>query len=809
MKLSHTLLTLVACAALIGSVRADEAAAEEVPQVDGEGSESGTASDASFDGFSPEQVAQMAGSTETLDFQAEVSRLMDIIINSLYSNREIFIRELISNASDALDKIRFQALMDKGEDEKVALEIRISYDQEAKTLTIKDGGVGMSKEDLIKNLGTVAKSGTTEFVEQAASGADSLNLIGQFGVGFYSVYLVSDEVTVVSKKDGSPQHVWKSSANKTFSVAPDPRGDTLGRGTSITLKLKEDAEDFVNPEILEKLITKYSQFIQFPIYLNTHRMESREVPIEEEESDSEDAVPADDAEKAEDEPAKEDGSDDDLEVSDEDEEEEKKPKTKTVREKVWEWKHINTNKPIWTRKPSEVEEEEYVDFYKALTKEKEAPLEYTHFSAEGEISFRSILYVPKKAPRGYYDNFYKKSTALKLYVRKVLISEEFEDFMPRYLGFIKGVVDSEDLPLNVSRETLQQSKILRVMSKKLVRKAIAMLRKMAEECEEDEDDDEDEQATEEGDEDESPKECRYDGFYEEFGKSLKLGILNDSTNKKKLSKLLRFETSKSEGKKIGLQEYVENMPESQEHIYFITGQDITEVKKSPFIERLTRKGVEVVYMVDPLDEYVVNQLNEFDGIKLQSVSKEGLEVSQSEAAKAKEKELKEEFKDFSKWLADKLGNKVSKVEVSNRLAQSPCILVTSKYGWSANMERIMKAQTLSSANDQPWMRAQKILEINPRHPLITELKDRADIDPKDEQLLNSIDLMYDTALLSSGFSVVDTSAFAGNIHKVIAKSLGVDSVEVELEPEEEVDEGDDDEYLEDDEDADDDNKEEL
>ena len=383
-------------------------------------------------------------------------------------------------------------------------------------------------------------------------------------------------------------------------------------------------------------------------------MESREVPIEEEESDSEDAAPADDAEKAEDEPAKEEGSDDDLEVSDEDEEEEKNPKTKTVREKVWEWKHINTNKPIWTRKPSEVEEEEYVDFYKALTKEKEAPLEYTHFSAEGEISFRSILYVPKKAPRGYYDNFYKKSTALKLYVRKVLISEEFEDFMPRYLGFIKGVVDSEDLP-----STFPARRFSRANPPGHEQEAGAQghcdAAQDGRECEEDEDDDEDEQATEEGDEDESPKECRYDGFYEEFGKSLKLGILNDSTNKKKLSKLLRFETSKSEGKKIGLQEYVENMPESQEHIYFITGQDITEVKKSPFIERLTRKGVEVVYMVDPLDEYVVNQLNEFDGIKLQSVSKEGLEVSQSEAAKAKEKELKEEFKDFGKWLADKLG----------------------------------------------------------------------------------------------------------------------------------------------------------
>eukprot|EP00466_Bigelowiella_natans_P005275 jgi/Bigna1/53204/estExt_Genewise1Plus.C_160148 len=738
----------------------------------------------------------MQGKTETMEFQAEVSRLMDIIINSLYSNREIFIRELISNASDALDKIRFESLKDKDAAGDIPLEIRIEYDQDAKTLTIQDSGVGMSKEDLVKNLGTVAKSGTTDFVEKAASGTDSLSLIGQFGVGFYSVYLVSDEVTVFSKKNGFDQQVWKSSANQTFSVAPDPRGGTLKRGTAVTLKLKEDAEEFTNPEILERLIKKYSQFIQFPIYLHTHKMESKEVPVEEEEKPEE----ADEGEKSESE------EEDDLEVADEEDEEEKKPKTKTVTEKVWEWKHINTNKPIWTRKPADIEEKEYIDFYKALTKDTEDPIEYSHFSAEGEISFKSILYVPKKAPRGYYDNYYKKSTALKLYVRKVLISEEFEDFMPRYLGFIKGVVDSEDLPLNVSRETLQQSKVLRVMSKKLTRKAIAMLRKMAEDCEEDDEDDED--SEEEEEEEENEKECKYDTFFAEFGKSLKLGIIEDSTNKKKLAKLIRYETSKSEGKFIGLQEYVENMPESQEHIYYITGENKDAVKNSPFIERLTRKGIEVVYMVDPLDEYVINSIPEFDGVKLMSVTKEDLEITQSEAAKEREKKLKEEFKPFSEWLAKKLGKKVSKVEVSNRLAQSPCVLVTSKYGWSANMERIMKAQTLGNAEAQPWMKASKILEINPKHPLIKELKSRADSDSEGDDLDNLIDLLFGTAMLTSGFPVTDPKIFASNIHAVIAKNLGVESLEVELEAEEPLDSGDEEEEDEEDEEDEEEGEEE-
>mmetsp|Transcript_21647 Transcript_21647/g.42014 ORF Transcript_21647/g.42014 Transcript_21647/m.42014 type:complete len:449 (+) Transcript_21647:411-1757(+) len=322
---------------------------------------------------------------------------------------------------------------------------------------------------------------------------------------------------------------------------------------------------------------------------------------------------------------------------------------------------------------------------------------------------------------------------------------------------------------------------------------------------EDEDDEDDESDEEKEDEE---KECKYDSFYAEFGKSLKLGIIEDSTNKKKLAKLVRYETSKSEGKYIGLQEYVENMPESQEHIYYITGENKDAVKDSPFIERLTRKGIEVVYMVDPLDEYVLNAIPEFDGVRLMSVTKEDIEIAESEAAKEKANALKEEFKPFGEWLSGKLGKKVSKVEVSNRLAQSPCVLVTSKYGWSANMERIMKAQTLGNAEAQPWMKAQKILEINPLHPLIKEMKKLSEESPDADKLQSAVDLLFDTAMLTSGFSVVDPKEFATNIHSVIGATLGVDSLEVDLEPEEPLESGDDDEEEEEEDDEEEEEEEE-
>jgi len=407
-------------------------------------------------GLSTEQEATLEKSKESFEFQAEVNRLMDIIINSLYKNKDIFLRELISNGSDALDKIRFLSVSDETALEaKKELEIKIAFDKDARTLTITDSGIGMTKADLVANLGTVAKSGTTNFAEALGEGAD-LSLIGQFGVGFYSVYLVADKVRVASKNNKDEQYIWESTADSSFTVAKDPRGDTLGRGSEITLFLKEDAGEFLEQSRLEELIKRYSEFITFPIFLHKSKTET----VEGEEEAEEGATP----------------SGDDLEVEDE-AEEKKKPATETVT--TWDWERVNTQSAIWSKDPKEVGDDDYKSFYKSISKDYADPSTWIHFKAEGEVEFKSILFIPSVAPHDMYDNYYQKSAQLRLYVRKVLITDEFEDLVPRYLNFLRGVVDSDDLPLNVSRETLQQHKVLKVMGKKLVRKALEMLRKLS------------------------------------------------------------------------------------------------------------------------------------------------------------------------------------------------------------------------------------------------------------------------------------------------------------------------------------------
>jgi len=695
---------------------------------------------------------------------------MDIIINSLYSKREIFVRELISNAADALDKLRYLALTEPqllGEGDESKLEIKISFDRDAKTLTFRDTGIGMTKAELIKNLGVVARSGTSEFVEAAAKGTDAISLIGQFGVGFYSVYLAADKVTVVSKQHSDKQYIWESTAEKSFTVAEDPRGPTLGRGTEVTLHMKEDAMEFLNEQEIRKLVERYSEFINYPIYLLTTKEVSKEVPKTETTEETE-------------------KKDDELNVSEESEAE--KPATETVREKVSEWSRLNEVKAIWTRPPSEITEQEYKDFYKSLAKDESEPLEHIHFTAEGEITFRAILYIPKKAPPSLYDKFYEKSTALKLYVRRVLISDEFDDFLPRYLNFIKGVVDSEDLPLNVSRETLAQSKVLKVMGKKLTRKVLEMLKKLADSQKKGDEKKEGEEADAEADSDaeadkKSSDSDAYDQFWSQYGKSIKLGCIDDRANKAKLAKLLRFVTSKSEGKSISLEEYVERMQPKQKYIYYITGESIAAVKNSPFLERLLGKGIEVVYMVDPLDEYLVQSLTEFEGTQLKSITKEG---ALSDDEKDKLAKYKEEYKELIDWLKGVYGDKVEKVVVSNRITKTPMVITTGQYGWSANMERIMNAQTFANAQEATWLHSKKTLEINPFHPIIKELKVRSAAEADDKSVRDLATLLYDAALVQSGFQVKEVNDFASRIHRVVASGLSVDpNAEAEVPAEEE------------------------
>merc|ERR1719499_1582376 len=481
----------------------------------------------------------------------------------------------------------------------------------------------MTGKELTDNLGTVARSGTAKFLEAFAAGKDSgdaLSLIGQFGVGFYSAFLVADEVIVVSKSnDDEKQNIWKSTADGSFIVAQDPRGTTLGRGTSVILKLKEDADEFLNKREIENLITRYSQFTNYPLLMWESKVETEEVALEGEDEEEEE-------------------EDDDELTAEDDEDEDEEPSTKTIEKTIWFWKRINENKPLWTRSAKDITEEEYQSFYKAFNKASDEALAYSHFKAEGEIEFSSIIYIPKSAPYGMYDNYYTSKSSLQLYVRRVLVADEIEDLVPRYFNFLKGMVDSNDLPLNVNREQLQKNKVMKVISKKLTRKGLDLLRKMAEEEEgTDDDDDEDEddedeaeeKETEDEPEEEGEKPMKYSAFWKEFGKSVKLGVIEDSKNRKKLLNLLRFPSTASD-EPVSLQSYVDRMKDGQENIYFISAASLEEAKDSPFLEQVTKRGYEVLFFVDNLDEYM--NLNEFDDFTLQAITKEGLDLNEGRAA---------------------------------------------------------------------------------------------------------------------------------------------------------------------------------
>ncbi|CAL5383447.1 unnamed protein product [Camellia sinensis] len=729
----------------------------------------------------------LRSNAEKFEFQAEVSRLMDIIINSLYSNKDIFLRELISNASDALDKIRFLSLTDKeilGEGDNAKLDIEIKLNKEKKIISIRDRGIGMTKEDLIKNLGTIAKSGTSAFVEKMQTSGD-LNLIGQFGVGFYSVYLVADYVEVISKHNEDKQYVWESKADGAFAISEDTWNEPLGRGTEIRLHLREEAGEYLEESKLKhgqhchgtalvELVKRYSEFINFPIYLWATKEVDVEVPADEDESNDEEETSESSSEEE-----KED------EEKEEDEEGDKKPKTKKVKETTSEWELLNDVKAIWLRNPKEVTDEEYTKFYHSLAKDlsDEKPLAWSHFTAEGDVEFKAVLFVPPKAPHDLYESYYNANKSnLKLYVRRVFISDEFDELLPKYLNFLKGLVDSDTLPLNVSREMLQQHSSLKTIKKKLIRKALDMIRRIAEEDPDETNDKNKKDIEESGDNDE--KKGQYTKFWNEFGKSIKLGIIEDATNRNRLAKLLRFESTKSGGKLTSLDQYISRMKKGQKDIFYITGTTKEQLEKSPFLERLTKKNYEVIYFTDPVDEYLMQYLMDYEEYKFQNVSKEGLKLGKD----SKDKELKESFKELTKWWKGALAvENVDDVKLSNRLADTPCVVVTSKYGWSANMERIMQSQTLSDASKQAYMRGKRVLEINPRHPIIKELRERVVKDPEDASVKQTAQLMYQTALMESGFVNNDPKDFASRIYDSVKASLNI-SPDTAVEEEDDVEE---------------------
>lgn len=675
-----------------------------------------------------EKEADEASGGEKYEYQAEVSRLLDLIVHSLYSHKEVFLRELVSNASDALDKLRFLSvtepslLGDAGD-----LEIRIKPDPENGTITITDTGIGMTREELIDCLGTIAQSGTSKFLkalkENKDLGADN-GLIGQFGVGFYSAFLVAEKVVVSTKSPRSDkQYIWEAAADSSSYVIKeetDPE-KMIKRGTQITLYLRPDEKfEFAEPTRIQGLVKNYSQFVSFPIY--TWQEKSRTVEVEEEEEPKE---------------------------GEEEKPEGEKKKKKTITEKYWDWELANETKPIWMRNPKEVGKDEYNEFYKKTFNEFLDPLAYTHFTTEGEVEFRSVLYIPGMAPLNNEDVVNPKTKNIRLYVKRVFISDDFDgELFPRYLSFVKGVVDSNDLPLNVSREILQESRIVRIMRKRLVRKTFDMIQDISEgENKED-----------------------YKKFWENFGKLLKLGCIEDSGNHKRLGPLLRFYSSKSEEDLISLDQYVENMPESQKAIYYLATDSLKSAKTAPFLEKLLQKDIEVLYLVEPIDEVAIQNLQTYKEKKFVDISKEDLELGDED--EVKERENQQEYNLLCDWIKQQLGEKVAKVQVSKRLSSSPCVLVSGKFGWSANMERLMKAQTLGDTSSLEFMRGRRILEINPDHPIIKDLNAACKHDANSAEATRAVDLLYDTALISSGFTPDSPAELGNKIYEMMAIALG-------------------------------------
>ena len=650
----------------------------------------------------PAQSARKDMATEKKEFKTEVQQLLDLVIHSLYSNKDIFLRELISNASDAIDRLRFKALSDKElVQDDPEFRIKLHVDNEAKTLRIEDNGIGMTRDELESNIGTIARSGTRQFMEELKKGKvnDNPELIGQFGVGFYSAFMVADKVTLKTRHAGSDESwTWESSGGGTYEIS---EGDRDKRGTEITLHLNESSRDYIVEFRLRQIIKKYSDFVEYPVVMDIIRDET---PVDDE------GKPKEGAEK----------------------------KTTTIEET------LNSMKAIWMRPKSEVKKEEYNEFYKHVSHDYTDPLKAIHYSAEGKIEFKALLYLPSKAP---FDMFQQEGTrhGIHLYVKRIFIMDNCEALLPRYLRFAKGVVESNDLPLNVSREILQEDVVIKKIEKSVTTKILSELKSMMKKSAED-----------------------YITFYREFGKVLKEGIEVDPSNKEKIKDLLLFESSKTEpGKYVSLKEYTDRMVIDQKEIYYLTGNSRNAVENSPHLEVFKKKEIEVLFMIEPVDEFILASFGEYNKKKLKSIAQGDINLGTEEEKKLADEQKKEDsgkYKKLIKKIQDSLKDDVKEVRLSDRLTDSASCLVTDEGDMNPQMERIFAAM------NQPMPETKRILELNPKHPVIETMNDLFSADKKNPKINDYSSLLYDQALLTEGIPINDPARFTRLISDLMAQA---------------------------------------
>jgi len=682
-------------------------------------------------------------------FNADMTQLMNLIVNNFYSNKDIFLRELLSNSSDAINKIRHNRLNLSKDSETIEYEIKININKEEGILSIEDTGIGMNKMDLLNNIGTIASSGTKKFINELQNKND-LSLIGQFGVGFYSAFLVADKVKILTKKDNeNEKYEWESNGDSTFNLREDSNLD-IERGTKIELYLKDNCKTYLEESTIKNIVNEHSQYINYPIKLLVHK--TRQIEVEEEEKKEEEEEKKENSESKK-------KLDDEVEIEElkeETQEDENNKEKKTIEESYEEWEQLNDQKPIWIKNSETLSEEDYKNFYKDITKKTYGLNEYyiyKHFSIEGQVSVKGILYIPKCDFNPFMIKENDNSNNIKLYVKRVFLSDNCRDLVPHYLNFVKGIVDCEDLPLTVSREMLQESKTVEIIRKVIIKQILTMFSDLQQDIE------------------------KYEEFYKEYSKNIKAGYHEDDKNRQKYLDLFRFYSSKSTDKLIKLDDYINRMKENQSGIYYIAGENVNILENSPYTERLKKNDIEVLYFTETIDEYISQILTSYKhdskDIKFICINKDDLELGEKEDNT--EKDIGVKYEKLCNRIQEVLNDNLEKVIISDRIVDSPCCLVSNL---SANMERIMKSQPLEKINNY-MLNRKKTLEININHPIISGL-DKMIVSEKEKEYIDElICMLYDTSCLNSGFSLRNVNEYSKRIYKLLDNGINLENENIQ------------------------------